>query len=188
MDGFKKRGSAVINITEWIKGKKGLNIIIAIGLIGILLIGLSSFWPDGKKDKSSQTKSSKTAEEFIEETEKKLTEIVGSIEGAGDCRVMVTLENGVEYLYAVAQDLNSDKKEDSNGVSERMDTKESVIIVDTENGRQGLLVTEIQPTVKGVVVVCRGGDQPIVQERIVSTITTALNISSKRVCVTKLTD
>ena len=81
MDGFKKRGSAVINITEWIKGKKGLNIIIAIGLIGILLIGLSSFWPDGKKDKSSQTKSSKTAEEFIEETEKKLTEIVGSIEG-----------------------------------------------------------------------------------------------------------
>ena len=73
-------------------------------------------------------------------------------------------------------------------MSERMDTKESVIIVDTENGRQGLLVTEIQPTVKGVVVVCRGGDQPIVQERIVSTITTALNISSKRVCVTKLTD
>ena len=65
MDGFKKRGSAVINITEWIKGKKGLNIIIAIGLIGILLIGLSSFWPDGNKYKSSQTNSSKTSLYFI---------------------------------------------------------------------------------------------------------------------------
>ena len=36
--------------------------------------------------------------------------------------------------------------------------------MDTENGRQGLLVTEIQPTVKGVVVVCQGGDDPVVQE------------------------
>jgi len=71
-------------------------------------------------------------------------------------------------------------------VLERDDRQESIIVVDTENGRQGLLVTEIQPTVKGVVVVCQGGDQPLVQERIINTITTALNISSKRVCVTKL--
>ena len=39
--------------------------------------------------------------------------------------------------------------------------------------------------VKGVVVVCQGGDNAAVSQRIVDAITTALNISSKRVCVTK---
>lgn len=53
---------------------------------------------------------------------------------------------------------------------------------------QGLLVTELQPTVKGVVIVCEGGDQPLVQQRVTDAVTIALNISSKRVCVTKLTE
>lgn len=38
---------------------------------------------------------------------------------------------------------------------------------------------------EGVVVVCEGGDLPQVQQRIIEAVTTALNISSKRVCVTK---
>ena len=61
-------------------------------------------------------------------------------------------------------------------------------VSETENGRQGLLVTELQPTVKGVVIVCEGGDQPLVQQRVTDAVTIALNISSKRVCVTKLTE
>ena len=100
---------------------------------------------------------------------------------------MVTLKTGWN-TYAREQDINTDRKEDDSGKSERDGKRESIIIVDTENGRQGLLVTEIQPTVKGVVVVCQGGDDPVVQERIASLVTTALNISSKRVCVTKLSD
>lgn len=49
-------------------------------------------------------------------------------------------------------------------------------------------MTELQPTVKGVVIVCEGGDQPLVQQRVTDAVTIALNISSKRVCVTKLTE
>ena len=32
---------------------------------------------------------------------------------------MVTLENGVEYVYAREQDINTDRKEDDSGKSER---------------------------------------------------------------------
>ncbi|MDD2361916.1 MAG: hypothetical protein PHH84_03010 [Oscillospiraceae bacterium] len=185
----EKSGLVILKrLPDWIKSNMGRRILIVIGLIGILLIGLSTFLPDGKKEKATSGKTVKTAEEFVAETEERLTEIIGSIEGAGNCRVMVTLENGVEYIYAVEQDINTDRQEDSNRISEREDNRESVIVVDTENGRQGLLVTEIQPTVKGVAVVCKGGDQPLVQQRIINTITTVLNISSKRVCVTKLSD
>ena len=52
--------------------------------------------------------------------------------------------------------------------------------------RQGLLVKEIQPTVRGVVIVCEGGDDPAVQEQITDAVTTALNISTKRVSISKL--
>ena len=46
---------------------------------------------------------------------------------------------------------------------------------------------EIQPTVRGVVVVCDGAENPKVQERVLSAVTKALNISSAKVCITKLT-
>ncbi|HOB36530.1 MAG TPA: stage III sporulation protein AG [Candidatus Avimonas sp.] len=175
-------------ILAFFKSKKGINAVVAIGLIGMLLIFLSTLFPGRDKPVEKGLKASMTAEEFVSKTEKKLSQIIRSIEGAGECRVMVTLENGVEYVYAREQDINTDRKEDDSGKSERDGKRESIIIVDTENGRQGLLVTEIQPTVKGVVVVCQGGDDPVVQERIASLVTTALNISSKRVCVTKLSD
>lgn len=170
---------------EFFKGKSGQRLIVAAGILGIALILLSEFWP--KEAQSASAKAS--TDEFVAKTEEKLNQIVGSIEGAGQCQVMVTLENGVEYVYASEQKVNTDRTEDnasdSNKVSQRDGTEESIILVDTDNGRQGLLVTEIQPTVKGVVVVCEGGDLPQVQQRIIEAVTTALNISSKRVCVTK---
>jgi stage III sporulation protein AG len=44
----------------------------------------------------------------------------------------------------------------------------------------------IEPTVRGVVVVCDGGDDPLVVERVLSAVTRSLSISSDKVCITKL--
>lgn len=46
----------------------------------------------------------------------------------------------------------------------------------------------IEPTVRGVAVVCDGGDDPVTKEKIIDVVTKALNISSSRVSVTKLYD
>lgn len=43
----------------------------------------------------------------------------------------------------------------------------------------------IEPKVRGVVIVCDGGDDPIVRSRVMDAVTKALNISSDKVCVTK---
>ena len=194
MDGEKKTadkspGTGWTRIADSIKGGKGRKIVIIAGLVGMALILLSEFWPG---QKASGTSAKTTAEEFLTKTEAKLSEVVGSIQGAGKCQIMVTLENGVEYVYATQQKVNTDRQEGTDGSStklnQRDDTEENIVIVETENGRQGLLVTELQPTVKGVVIVCEGGDQPLVQQRVTEAVTIALNISSKRVCVTKLTE
>lgn len=45
---------------------------------------------------------------------------------------------------------------------------------------------EIQPVIRGVVVACDGGDDPIVVNRVFNAVTKALNISGAKVCITKL--
>ena len=65
--------------------------------------------------------------------------------------------------------------------------KPTIVIVDNGGGaRSALVQTEIEPTVKGVVVVWEGGGDILVQTRVTEAITTVLNIPSNRVCVTKL--
>ena len=44
----------------------------------------------------------------------------------------------------------------------------------------------IEPTVRGVVIVCDGGDDPVVVSRVMSAVTRSLSISSDKVCITKL--
>ena len=174
---------------ELLKGGKGQKFLVVAGLAGMALILVSQFWPEQEtvQESPDKTASSVTAEQYVEQTEKRLSELIGHIAGAGECQVMVTLENGVEYVYASEQKINSDRVEDtgtdSSKLSEKEDSEQSVIMVETENGKEGLLVTELQPTVRGVVVVCEGGGEEDVAQRIVSAVTTALNISSKRVCV-----
>ena len=174
-------------LKTWAKGGRGQKLLIAVGAVAMGLILLSELLPEKPQATEAPTAASVTAEEYAKQLETRLAEIVGGIEGVNGCRVMVTLENGVEYRYASEQKSGSNYEENSaNGssrLSQKDDSEQSVILVDTGDGRGGLLVTEVQPTVKGVMVVCGGGQQPEVQQRVTEAVTTVLNITSKRVCV-----
>lgn len=47
-------------------------------------------------------------------------------------------------------------------------------------------IKEIEPLVRGVVVVCDGANNPTVKENLLEFLTKALNISADKVCITKL--
>ncbi len=168
------------------KVENSKKLLIVGGVLGVLLLVLPEF--SLTKAENNNTVVSSAA--FVQQTEQQLAAIIGSIEGAGACKVMLTLENGVEYVYATQQKTNSDRQEDNstdeNRLTQRNDSETAAIVIDTGEKREGLLVTEIQPTVRGVVVVCEGGDREEVREQVAQAVTVALNISSKRVYVTKL--
>ena len=42
---------------------------------------------------------------------------------------------------------------------------------------------EIEPLIRGVLVVCEGGDDPVVVERVTDAVTKALDISTAKVCI-----
>lgn len=178
--------------TSIFSNDKYRKIIIYLGIGGILLIFMSNlFKQDDSKVIDTKVDEKISAERYINNLQQSLESIVSSIKGAGKCKVLVTLENGSETIYATEEKKNKEASEDKSG-GETTRKKESddcekkyITIKDSEGSERALAVTEIQPKIKGVIIVCPGGDDPQVQQRVVNAVTTALDITSKRVCVTK---
>ena len=155
-------------ITGAVKNPK---ILIAMGLTGILLICLPSFF-GGKKKTETKDSGEISIEEYRAGLEKNVEEIVSSITGSKNVKVVITLESGIIYSYA---DTNEGTSSES---------KQSYITVKTaDGGEQALLITTEMPQVRGVAVVCEGGDDEIINEKITNAVTAALNITSKRVYI-----
>lgn len=166
-----------------IKDKK-VSIAVAVGFAAIVCLALSSFLPE----RSQSVHTSLTAEEYAAHTEAKLEKLVNSITGGKSC-VMVTLENGVEYIYASETATDTQKNEDISGVDktkiqQNEESEQKYIVVKSSNGdERALVVTEIMPTVKGIVVVCDCGGSRATVEAVKSAVVTAMDISERKVCV-----
>ena len=120
---------------------------VIIGAAAILLIVLSS------KLNTDLFRSQQTAGEYSQELKIRLLEIVSQIDGVGEVKVFLTMDNSGENVYLT----NTDTKTKS-----------------------------IEPTVRGVVIVCEGGDDPVVIDRVMGAVTRSLSISSDKVYITKL--
>lgn len=91
------------------RGDKKIKIFVAIGIVSILLILLSEVVPgSAAKSASSVDSEEYSYSEYISDLENETAEIIGSIEGVGECRVMLTLKNTNESVYAKNSDESSD--------------------------------------------------------------------------------
>lgn len=165
-------------------------LIVLLGAAAMLLILLSQC--ESTED-TVQVQQDDDLLAYTQNLEQRLAQMVSSIEGAGSTKVMVTLANGVEYVYESEEksSVDTSQSNDLSGRSssdERSSMEQSAIIIDGSDGRQALVRTTLEPTVNGVVVLCSGAYDEQVRQQITEAVTTALGISSKRVCVAKLTN
>lgn len=170
-------------IKKYAERLKKPQILIFIGLAGILLIFLSSFWGTDQENESKKT-AEFSAEDYKAELEADITDMVKDITGSRDISVVITLESGIRYTYAdTKEEISSDKTQES-AVSSDFEIKEGYITVKTaDGGEQALLVTTMMPEIRGVAIVCEGGDIESINEKIKNAVTSALNITSKRVYI-----
>ena len=189
----KKAGVApgiATGITERLKDKKAARILVVVGIAGMLLIMLSGVC-GGSAEKAQPTGAVpiNKDEEYRLTIENRLTDMVRGISGDPDAAVLVTLETGIQYIYANETKQNIDRTEDNQGenrtkTTEKDLSEQKLIIIDGGSGEHALLMTEVAPAIKGVVVACAGGDSEYTQSAVISAVTTALDITDKRVCVT----
>ena len=158
-----------------LKGKTG-KIIFFLGLAGILLIYLSSFFSSGDTPAEPDVKDDVTAE-YCQALERKVGDLVRGITGSKSVSVVITLDSGKQFVYA---DEGRESQSESGD-----DREQSYIIVRSSNGEEsGLLVTEYMPIVRGVAIVTNG---LTAQKRaeISAAVCAALDISERKVYVTQ---
>ena len=155
---------------------KKVKIVVIIGALGMILILLSSLGDGAKKENKSSEAFDYSS--YTQQLEHKLTDIISQISGVGECKVMVTLENSSENVYATDSEIRNDDN--------TLNQKDEYVIYDSGSGDSPVLIKEYFPRVMGVTVVCAGGDNIKVREKIIEAVTAMFNISANRVSVSKI--
>lgn len=180
------------NIVELFKnmatGEKRKRIIVAALLLGIALIFLSEIHPPKKQVEIEKSLSNLEYAQYIED---RLCELIESIDGVENAKVMVTLENGAEYVYANETNIKRDRTEDMGDNTTKqvqsLSSENKFILVETDSGRKTALVkTQIEPVIKGVAIVCSGRGGAVVEKDITDAVTTVLGIGANQVSISKL--
>lgn len=135
-----------------------------------------------------QAKQVEQVRQYEKELEDEITGIIHEIDGVGMSKVMVTLESIVSYEYVKESKENTDSVLSGDEVtSKRANYEEKYIFVEGEKGEQQALIKQkLAPKIKGVVIVCEGGDQPVIVAGLVDTVTTIFGIKSTQISVSKL--
>lgn len=157
--------------------KKSAAAITVLGVAGLLLIMISSFLPENKKEKSPvDTAPEYSAGSYCRETEEKLEDFLKKIDGAGEVDVYITVGTGVQYVYAA---------EEKRSVSENKTEEEEKYVMVGGNSREPLLEKIEAPEITGAVIVSTGCGSPAVEERIYRAASAALGIPTYKIYVTK---
>jgi len=167
---MKKKISWLPDLSEW-KNKPVLFTIIAV-VLGILFLISGSFTGKGTIEKEDD---GFTAISYTETLEQRIEELCKSVAGVTEATVLLTLENSKESIYAG----NSAVQITEASSSQTFD----YIFLESSDGEEPVLLTEIYPTVRGVAVVCTNGDNSATQYIITELLSASLGISTNRICV-----
>ena len=163
-------------LTEFIvklkKDKKAL-LTVAVGITGMLLVMLSEL----PSFSSGEATAAMQKDTYISNSLEKDTEkLISEIRGAGKVSVMLTYDCSEETVWAK----DCDEKIEDGGKS---NSESKHIIIDSADGETGLAVKVLYPQVRGVAVVCTGGDDPVVKSEIKALLSALFDIGTNRISI-----
>ena len=181
-DGIK---NALGRLCARMKPDKRLEISVygVLILIGVLLFLIS---PNDKAGTAAQSGTEAAADESgVEELENRLEGILGSIRGAGKVRVMITYDTSSRLVPAMSTDVQSGTTENTStggqSVSETRTESSRPATISGSGGTETIVLTEIEPTVRGVIVIAEGAADVSVRVKLSNAVMTVLGISADRI-------
>lgn len=158
----------------FIKDKK-TTVLFVLGIIGVLIIFLSEFVPAHQAKKQSDEFN---VYQYVNDLETETTDIISSIYGVGKCKVMITVKDTNEYVFAKNSEISSN---DSN-----YSKNYEYVFYDGVNGDEPVLIKQYLPQIQGVAVVCEGAENSVIQSQIISAISSLYNISTSKISISRL--
>lgn len=178
-------------LTGFLKKDKAVTIVVIVGVIGIALIYLSTFFTSSDKKDTAKPAEEVTvsAGDYEKQLEERLRGVVGAITGETEPEIMVTLSSQSRFVYATDEKSNTKDNDQyaEGGITATENSNENetsyIILKDADGAQYALKITEIEPEIKGVVVVSAYAENALYKEKITNAVKTALGISSAKVCV-----
>lgn len=143
----------------------------AVGLVllaGLLLLLL----PTGK----SSGQERQTSDDTLEETERRMAQLLGRMSGVGRVQVMLSLKTGP--TLQLAQDMDLEQEEGS------LRQRSQPVTVNRGSGWQEALVTrQDYPVYQGAVVVCQGAGSSAVRLAVTEAVAALTGLSTEKITV-----
>lgn len=154
--------------------KQRANLLLLAGMAGILLLGLSEFFSAPAKETGTPEATACPAPSgtgYARELEQRLGELLCQVEGAGRVKVMLTL--AAEGTTVYAKDLQ--QYADGSG-------QENHVLL--EGDPPALVETVTMPAIRGVAVLCEGGNSARVQQCITQIVDALTGVGASHITVT----
>lgn len=163
-------------------GSKRVKLISFMLLTAALLIFLSDLLPDNKSSENvSEIHQDKMLDndQRTEKLEAQLSDLLSQIEGVGKAEVIITLDGSEEYVYA--EDISAESSGD--GTDSKAKNQSKLVIIEKSGEKNALIKKVLSPKVSGALVVCDGGGDISVRERVIKAVSAALDLPTSKICV-----
>lgn len=118
--------------------------------------------------------------------EHRLKEVLSVIKGAGQVEVMITYSSGREIIPAMSNVESSTKteEEDNSGgtrQTNQIDVNSQPITMNDSEGTKPIILKEVEPEIKGVIVISEGAEDLRVKMELMKAVQIALGINPNQV-------
>ena len=165
------------------KSDKSVKLITFIGIAAMALILISELVPKSsagsKENNETEEKPSGCFSEYAAETESKLEELLSKIKGVGSAELILSVEGSEEYVYA--EELETANENNESESAEKY--KNKLFVSDHGGNKDAVIKKVINPRFNGALVICEGGGDAYIKERVIKAVSAALDLPTSKICV-----
>ena len=134
---------------------------------------------------------SDTKDEYTKKLERQFESVLANVSGVGRVKVMITLDTSSEKVTLsdpVYKNESVNETEADGSVKSQTNSESSpqTVFSEKDDVKDPYVVKEIEPVIKGVLVVCEGGDNDSVKKEITSAAEVLFGLESHKIKVMKL--
>lgn len=162
----------------WPPRKDQLLILVLAGLLlAVVAIPVDDRGKKGEQEVRQPEKeaSSDVPEDYESRMEKKLEELLGSVEGMGEVRVMLTFEGSGERKVEKDVSLTAESQQEETVYEEYGSSERSPYVTSQTN-----------PRVEGVLVIAQGGGSSSIQQEIIEAAQALFGIDAHKIKIMKM--
>jgi len=172
-----KRFSAIVIA---LKKYKYALLVLFLGMALLLL-------PDGKEQEPSLVTGdpplSFSVDDYVQDMETKLSQILSQIEGVGETEVLLTLQQSEQLHYLYDTQLRQETDESGSTSDE---TQKTVIISSGSAYDEAMVTRKDYPIFQGALIVCQGGGEPEVKLNLIRAVSALTNLSSDKITILEM--